>query len=65
MSVGERVAVQDLFYGFGKANFTPNSKKSLEFIVGILKEGTSMAPDTLLTLQLKKLNQLLMQNMSY
>jgi outer membrane protein OmpA-like peptidoglycan-associated protein len=37
MSVGERVAVQDLFYGFGKASFTRNSKKSLEFILGILK----------------------------
>jgi outer membrane protein OmpA-like peptidoglycan-associated protein len=37
MSVSERVAAHELFFGFGKANFTPYSKKSLEFIVGILK----------------------------
>jgi outer membrane protein OmpA-like peptidoglycan-associated protein len=37
MSVGERVAAQELFFGFGKKDFTVNSKESLKFIVGILK----------------------------
>tara|TARA_Y100001978_G_C23702869_1_gene442425 strand:+ start:2887 stop:4125 length:1239 start_codon:yes stop_codon:yes gene_type:complete len=37
MSVGERVAAQELFFGFGKKDFTPNSKESLKFILGILK----------------------------
>ncbi|MDC1266420.1 OmpA family protein [Crocinitomicaceae bacterium] len=37
MSTAEKVAAQELFYGFGKKDFTPNSKESLKFIAGVLK----------------------------
>lgn len=37
MSMAEKVGAQELFYGFGKNTFTPNSKESLKFIVAILK----------------------------
>jgi len=37
MTVEEKVHAQELFYAFGKKDFTPNSKESLKFIVGVLK----------------------------
>lgn len=37
MSMEEKVAAQELFFGFGKKDLTPNSKESLKFIAGILK----------------------------
>ncbi len=43
MSVIEKVAAQELFFGFGKKDFTPNSKESLKFIVGILKSNPDAA----------------------
>jgi OOP family OmpA-OmpF porin len=37
MSIAERVEAQELFFGFGKKDLTPNSKESLKYIAGILK----------------------------
>ena len=37
MSIAERVEAQELFFGFGKRDLTPNSKESLKYIAGILK----------------------------
>jgi OOP family OmpA-OmpF porin len=43
MSTAEKVAAQELFYGFGKKDFTPNSKESLKFIAGVLKADPSVS----------------------
>ena len=37
MTIAERVEAQELFFGFGKKDLTPNSKESLKYIAGILK----------------------------
>ena len=37
MTTAERVEAQELFFGFGKKDLTPNSKECLKYIAGILK----------------------------